>query len=148
LVAVVALVTKRRLSFVVGAGGVVISVVLAAVILLFPTLQGEVTLKALSLEAAAALRPGEKIGFYLKKEFAAVYYAEGRVLCEPRRGGTFYALHQNMLADALESESSLIVITDSHWREGLEQDVRFMTEFIAAQGDSVALRVTLKKEQD
>jgi hypothetical protein len=73
---------------------VVISVILAAVIVLFPTLQSEVSLKSLSLEAAAALRPGEKIGFYLKKEFAPVFYAEGRVLCEPRRGGTFYALHR------------------------------------------------------
>jgi len=91
------------------------------------------------------LRPGEKIGFYLKKEFAPVFYAEGRVLCETRRGGTFYALHQDMLADALESEASLIVITDSHWREGLEKDPRFTTEFIAAQGESLALRVVLKK---
>ena len=145
LLSVVALLAKKNRAFVVSAAGVVISVILAAVILLFPTLQGEVSLKALSLEAAAALKPGEKIGFYLKKEFAPVFYAEGRVLCEPRRGTTFYALHQNMLADALESESSLIVITDSKWREGLEQDARFTTEFIAAQGESLALRVVLRK---
>jgi 4-amino-4-deoxy-L-arabinose transferase-like glycosyltransferase len=145
LVSVVALVANKSRAFVANAAGVVISVILAAVILLFPTWQDEVSLKSLSLEAAAALGPGEKIGFYLKKEFAAVFYAEGRVLCEPRRGGTFYALHQNMLADALESESSLIVITDSKWREGLEKDSRFTTEFIAAQGESLALRVALKK---
>jgi hypothetical protein len=147
LVSVVALVAKKRRAFIASAVGVVMTMILASVILLFPTLHDEVSLKALSLEAAAALRPGEKIGFYLKKEFAPVFYAEGRVLCEPRRGGTFYALHQNMLADALESESSLIVITDSKWREGLEKDFRFETEFIAAQGDSLALRVALKKQQ-
>ncbi len=145
VVSVVALVVKKKRVFVAGAAGVVATVVLGAVILLFPILQDEVSLKALSLDAAAALRPGEKIGFYLKKEFAPVFYAEGRVLCEPRRGGTFYALHQNMLADALESESSLIVITDSKWREGLEGDSRFTTEFVAARGESLALRVTLKK---
>jgi len=148
LTAVVALAAHKNRAFVASAAGVVISVILAAVILLFSTLQDEVSLKALSLEAAAALRPGEKIGFYLKKEFAPVFYAEGRVLCEPRRGGTFYALHQNMLNDALESEPSLIVITDSKWREGLDKDSRFTTEFIAAQGESLALRVALKKRQD
>lgn len=145
LVSVVALVAKKSRAFIAVAAGVVISVILAAVILLFPTLHDEVSLKSLSLEAAAALRPGEKIGFYLKKEFAPVFYAEGRVLCEPTRGGTFYALHQNMLTEALESESSLIVITDSKWREGLEKDSRFTTEFIASQGESLALRVALKK---
>jgi 4-amino-4-deoxy-L-arabinose transferase-like glycosyltransferase len=145
LVSVIALAAHKNRAFTASVAGVVISVILAAVILLFPTLHDEVSLKALSLEAAAALRPGEKIGFYLKKEFAPVFYAEGRVLCEPRRGGTFYALHQDMLAEALESEPSLIVITDSKWLEGLENGSRFTTEFIAAQGDSVALRVALKK---
>jgi 4-amino-4-deoxy-L-arabinose transferase-like glycosyltransferase len=145
LVSVVALAANKGRAFIAGAAAVVISLVLASVILLFPTLGNEVSLKSLSIEAAAALRPGEKIGFYLKKEFAPVFYAEGRVLCEPRRGTTFYALHQDMLADALESEPSLIVITDSKWLEGLEKDARFATEFIAAQDDVLALRVALKK---
>ena len=145
LVSLIALAAHKSRAFTASVAAVVIGVILAAVILLFPTLHDEVSLKALSLEAAAALRPGEKIGFYLKKEFAPVFYAEGRVLCEPRRGGTFYALHQDMLAEALESEPSLIVITDSKWLEGLEKVSRFTTEFIAAQGDSVALRVALKK---
>lgn len=145
LIAVVALAMSRNRAFVASAAGVVISVILAAVILLFPTLKDEVSLKSLSLEAAAALRPGEKITFYLKKEFAPVFYAEGRVLCEPRRGGTFYALHQDMLAEALESEPSLIVITDQKWLEGLTGHYRFTTEWIASQGDSLAVRVALKK---
>ena len=145
LASIVALVTRRYRVFITSVAGVVLSVILAAVILLFPTLQHEVSLKALSLEAGAALRPGEKIGFYLKKEFAPVFYTEGRVLCEPRRGGTFYALHQDMLIDALESEQSLVVITDSKWLEGLEGDPRLTTEFIAAQGDSLALRIALRK---
>lgn len=145
LASVVALVMNKRPAFVTGAAAVVLSVILASVVLLFPVLREEVTLKTLSLEAAAALRPGEKIGFYLKKEFAPVFYAEGRVLCEPRRGGTFYALHQNMLFDALETEPSLIIITDLRWLEGLRGDARFTIEPIASQGDSLALRVELKK---
>ena len=145
LAALVALLLRRYRIFVGATAGVVVSIVLAAVILLFPTLYNEVSLKSLSLEAAAALRPGEKIGFYLKKEFAPVFYAEGRVLCEPRRGGTFYALHQEMVNDALQSEPSLVLITDEKWREGLENDSRFKTELIASQGDSLALRVELRK---
>jgi 4-amino-4-deoxy-L-arabinose transferase-like glycosyltransferase len=148
LVSVVALVAKRRRAFIASAAAVVLSLILASVVLLFPVLRDEVTLKTLSLEAAAALRPGEKIGFYLKKEFAPVFYAEGRVLCEPRRGGTFYALHQNMLADALETEPSLIIITDSRWIEGLEADRRFAIEPIAAEGDARAVRIELKRRPD
>ena len=134
---------KRR-WFIAGSAAVVLSAILCTVVNLLPVLRDEVSLKPLSLEAAAALGPGEKIGFYLKKDFAAVFYSEGRVLCSPRRGETFYALHQDMLADALASEPSLIVITDSHWLAGLEGDSRFETEIIATQGESVALRVTLK----
>jgi 4-amino-4-deoxy-L-arabinose transferase-like glycosyltransferase len=145
LASVVALAAQKSRAFIAGVAGVMVSLVFASVILLFPTLRDEVSLKSLSLEAAAALRPGEKIGFYLKKEFAPVFYAEGRVLCFPKRGTTFYALHQNMVADALETEPSLILITDSKWLGGLEQDVRFTTEFIAAQDNALALRVALKR---
>ena len=145
LVSAASLAVRKNRALIMGAGALVVSLILASVVLLFPTLRDEVSLKTLSLEAAAALRPGEKIGFYLKKEFAPVFYAEGRVLCEPKRGTTFYALHQAMLASALESEPSLIVITTTNWVQGLEADPRFSTEFIAAQGDALALRVALKK---
>jgi 4-amino-4-deoxy-L-arabinose transferase-like glycosyltransferase len=145
LVSVVSLAANKSRVFIASAAAVVVSLVLASVVLLFPKIRNEVSLKELSLEAAAALRPGEKIGFYLKKEFAAVFYADGRVLCEPRRGTTFYALHQDMLSDALELERSLVVITDSKWLDGLENDSRFTTEFIAAQDDTLVLRVALKK---
>lgn len=141
---IVALTANKRRAFVAGAAGVVMTIILASVTLLFPMLSDEVSLKSLSLEAAAALKPGEKIGFYLKKEFAPVFYAEGRVLCEPRRGGTFYALHEQMLYEALETEKSMIVITRPNWVEGLKADPRFSAEFIAAQGDSMAFRVELK----
>lgn len=145
LIAIVALGMKKRLAFISSAAAVVLSLILASVVLLFPVLRDEVTLKTLSLEAASALRPGEKIAFYLKKEFAPVFYAQGRVLCEPKHGGTFYALHQSMLADALETESTLIIITDSRWLEGLMGDPRFEIEPIASGGDALALRIELKR---
>jgi len=145
IVTLVMLVARKRLAFITSSVVVVMCSIVTAVILLFPVLRNEVSLKELSLEAAAALKPGEKIGFYLKKEFAPVFYAEGRVLCEPKRGGTFYALHQDMLADALENESSLIVITDSKWLPGIQNDPRFTTSRIAAQGESLAVRVRMKK---
>jgi 4-amino-4-deoxy-L-arabinose transferase-like glycosyltransferase len=135
---------KRR-WFIATSAAVVLSAILCTVVNLLPTLRDEVSLKPLSLEAAAALRPGEKIGFYLKKDFAAVFYSEGRVLCSTRRGETFYALHQDMLADELARESSLIVITDSHWLAGLEGDSRFEIQHIARQGEAMALRVSLKQ---
>jgi len=141
----VALGAGKSRAFIAGCAAVVLSAILCLVVILLPALRDEVSLKPLSLEAAASLRPGEKIGFYLKKDFAAVFYSEGRVLCSPRRGETFYAVHQDMLADTLAVEPSLIVITDSHWLAGLEGDSRFETESIATQGESVALRVSLKK---
>jgi 4-amino-4-deoxy-L-arabinose transferase-like glycosyltransferase len=145
IITIATLVARKRRAFITSSVGVVICSIVTAVILLFPVLRNEVSLKELSLEAGAALKPGEKIGFYLKKEFAPVFYADGRVLCEPKRGGTFYALHQDMLADALENESSLIVITDSKWLPGIENDPRFTTERIGVQGDALAVRVTMKK---
>lgn len=147
IVTIAMLVARKRLAFITSSVAVVMCSILVAVILLFPVLRNEVSLKNLSLEAGAALKPGEKIGFYLKKEFAPVFYADGRVLCEQKRGGTFYALHQDMLADALENESSLIVITDSKWLPGIEDDPRFTTSRIASQGEALAVRVTMKKIQ-
>jgi 4-amino-4-deoxy-L-arabinose transferase-like glycosyltransferase len=147
LVSTVFLAAKRNHLFIASATGTVISTILAGVILLFPVLGEEVSLKSLSLDAAAALRPGEKITFYIKKEFAAVFYAEGRVLCEPNQGPS-NALSEDILASALDSEPSLVVITNSNWLEGLERDPRFTLEFIAAQGEALALRVSLKPLPD
>jgi hypothetical protein len=124
---------------------VVLSVVIATVILLFPKLNDELSLKSLSLQAAAALRPGERIAFFIRKEFAPVFYAEGRVVCGIGDMDVFNALREDILAAALENESSLVVITNSNWRAGLESYPRFNTEFIAEQGEALAFRVSLKR---
>jgi 4-amino-4-deoxy-L-arabinose transferase-like glycosyltransferase len=128
-----------------GTAAVVLSVVVATVILLFPRLNDEKSLKSLSLQAAAALRPGERIAFFIRKEFAPVFYAEGRVVCGIGDMDVFNALREDILAAALENESSLVVITNSNWRAGLESYPRFNTEFIAEQGEALAFRVSLKR---
>jgi hypothetical protein len=123
-----------------------LSLIIGATILLLPKLSDELTLKALSLEAAAALRPGERITFFIKKEFAPVFYAEGRVVCGGYDSDILNALSEDILADALRDEQSLVVITTSNWRRGLEGDPRFATELLANQGDALAFRVSLIKQ--
>lgn len=146
VLAVVVLAKKRRQAFVISVAGVMLSLIFGAAILLLPTLSDKLTLKSLSLEAAAALRPGERITFFIKKEFAPVFYAEGRVLCGGADSDILNALSEDILADALRSESSLIVITTSNWRTGLESDPRFATELLATQGDALAFRVSLIRD--
>ena len=144
-IAVAVLAKKRREAFVMSVAGVMLSIILGAAILLLPKLNDKLTLKSLSLEAAAALRPAERITFFIKKEFAPVFYAEGRVLCGGADSDILNALSEDILADALRNESSLIVITTSNWRKGLESDPRFATELLATQGDALAFRVWLTK---
>jgi len=144
-IAIAVLAKKRRQAFGMSVAGVMLSIILGAVILLLPTLSDKLTLKSLSLEAAAALRPAERITFFIKKEFAPVFYAEGRVLCGGADSDILNALSEDILADALRNESSLIVITTSNWRKGLESDPRFATELLATQGDALAFRVWLTK---
>lgn len=143
--AVIVLFKKRRHAFVMTAAGVMLALIIAAAGLILPTLSDKLTLKSLSLEAAAALRPAERITFFIKKEFAPVFYAEGRVLCGGADSDILNALSEDILADALRNESSLIVITTSNWRKGLESDPRFAAELLATQGDALAFRVTLIK---
>jgi 4-amino-4-deoxy-L-arabinose transferase-like glycosyltransferase len=137
----------RRRLFIKLATSTVLIIVVGAVIVLLPVLSEKRSLKRLSLDAAAALRPGEKITFFLRKEFAPVFYAEGRVVCGIEGAGVLNALSQDVLARALaEAQSSLIVITSSKWEDDLTGDRRFVTEFIGGQGNALAYRVTLNSE--
>jgi hypothetical protein len=128
-----------------GVAATVACVVVGATTLLFPRVNDVWSLRALSLEAAAALEPGERIGFFIYKEFAPTFYAEGRVACGYGDGTILNALKQDKLAAALESESSMVIITLSRWQDDLEQDPRFLMEFIGSQGDALAFRVRLRR---
>ncbi|MFL6214943.1 MAG: ArnT family glycosyltransferase [Blastocatellia bacterium] len=145
LAAVALLAARRRGAFVLAASGVIMSVVVCAGIALMPKLNDELTRKPLALAAASSLRPGERIAFYiLLKEYAPVFYSQGRVACGIGDTDVFNALSSDELAAALHNEPSFVVITLERWRGGLEQDERFTTEPLAQQGDAVALRVSLK----
>lgn len=123
---------------------VVLSLVVGGVALLFPKLNEEISLKRLSLEAASALGPDEKIGFYILKEFSPVFYAQGRVVCGLGEGDVLNALKEDKLVPPLEIYPSIIFITRERWIEGLKKDQRFSVEFIAQQGEFYAFRVKLK----
>lgn len=123
---------------------VVLSFTIGGTTLLFPKLNDEISLKKLSLEAAANLRADEKIGFYILKEFAPVFYAEGRVVCGMGEGDVLNALKEDKLVPPLEIYPSIIFITRERWIEGLKKDQRFDAEFIARQEDFYAFRVKLK----
>ncbi len=123
---------------------VVVSLVVGGVSLLFPKLNDEISLKRLSLDAAAALAPDEKIGFYILKEFSPVFYAQGRVICGTGEGDVLNALREDKLVPPLEIYPSIIFITRERWVEGLKKDQRFSIEFIAQQGEYYAFRVKLK----
>jgi 4-amino-4-deoxy-L-arabinose transferase-like glycosyltransferase len=144
LAAMATLIAKKRSAFIAGTTGVMVSVIACAVVVLTPKLSDELTLKQLSLEAAAALRPGERMAFFVLKEYAPVFYSEGRVVCGIGDTDVLNALSEDALADALRSESSFIVITTEKWRGGLERDTRFTTQLLARQRDALALRVSLK----
>jgi 4-amino-4-deoxy-L-arabinose transferase-like glycosyltransferase len=141
----ISLAARRRGAFITSAAAVVTSVVMCSVFLLSARLTEAETLKPLSVEAASLLRPGERITFFLKKEFAPVFYAEGRVVCGVGDSDILNALREDILAEALAGEESLIVITTSNWRKGLETDSRFTWEMLATQGDALAYRVSLKR---
>ena len=136
--------SKRR-EFTLVLAAVVAAVVIGATALLFPKVNDQWSLRLLSRKAASTLQPDEKIAFFIYKEFAPVYYAEGRVACGYPEGDILNALNQDRLVTALEKEESLVVITLERWRDDLEDDGRFDMEFIGSRGEALAYRVKLRR---
>ncbi len=147
LLAVGCLMRNRKQVFMISAVSCVLALVVCAITLLFPKLNDTISLKQLSLEAAHALQPGEKIGYYILKEFAAVFYAEGRVVCGIGEGDILNALKEDKLVEPLQTYPSLIFITRERWLDGLFSDGRFDVEFIAQQQEFYAFRVKLKEKK-
>jgi 4-amino-4-deoxy-L-arabinose transferase-like glycosyltransferase len=145
-ITIAAIIKKRIHMLVPGAISVVISIAAGSVMILFPSLNDEVSLKTLSLRAYDELRPGERITFFVKKEFAPVFYAKGRVVCGVGEGTVLNALKEDILAELLTTERSLIVITVKNFEHGLRDDPRFALEYIGQQGTALAFRVSLKSE--
>jgi 4-amino-4-deoxy-L-arabinose transferase-like glycosyltransferase len=147
LLAVVALKRGRTQQWLNFALMSMMSLVVCAISLLFPNLNEDLSLKRLTIEAASALRPNEKIGYYILKEFGAVFYAEGRVVCGMGEGDILNALREDKLVEPLKTYPSLIFITRDRWVEGLKKDGRFDVEFIGQQRDFYAFRVKLRELQ-
>ena len=143
--AVLLLAAKRQRAFVLGTAGVICSFILSAVVLLLPAITERETLKSFSLETAAKLHPGERIGFFVKSEYAPVFYAEGRVVCGVGEFDVLNALNEETLVTALEQEPTLVIITSEDWRADLEAFQKLETELIGEQGETLALRVSLRK---
>ena len=145
LATVILLAAKRARALVIGTAGVMGSLIVAAVVLLSPVLTERATMKSFSLETAELLLPGERIAFFVKSEYAPVFYAEGRVVCGVGEFDVLNALNEDTLVTALENESTLLVITGDNWRDDLEGYSRLTTELIAEHGKTLAFRVSLKK---
>jgi 4-amino-4-deoxy-L-arabinose transferase-like glycosyltransferase len=140
-----ALAKGKRHALIAGAPGVVGSMVVGAVVLFFPTLSERYTTRALSVYTSRAMMPGERMAFYVMKEYGPVFYTEGRVVCGMGNRSTLNALDTGKLLPVLEADSSMVVFTTLNWLHQLERDGRFELEPIGFQRDVLAIRLRLKR---
>jgi 4-amino-4-deoxy-L-arabinose transferase-like glycosyltransferase len=137
---------KVRWALIAGPAAVLTIVLLWGLLFMAPALSEAFGLKTLSLKAAAELRPGERIAFYIDKEYAPVFYAEGRVVCSQGMGDVLDAFSPDDIAAVVKTEGSLVVVTTQNWEKDLENDRRLETETIGRQLRTAALRVMLRTE--
>jgi 4-amino-4-deoxy-L-arabinose transferase-like glycosyltransferase len=135
---------KVRWALIIGPAGVLTLVLLCGLFFMAPALSEAFGLKTLSVKAAAELKPGERIAFYIDKEYAPVFYAAGRVICGSGMGDVLDAFSPDDIAAVVKTEGSLVVVTTQNWEKDLENDRRFDTETIGRQRRTTALRVTLR----
>jgi 4-amino-4-deoxy-L-arabinose transferase-like glycosyltransferase len=143
IAATAALFAGRHRLFLMATAAVVPSAILAALVLLSSQLSMSLSLRDLSVKAANDLRPGEKIAFFIDREYAPVFYAQGRVLCGGKTNDVLNAMRTDDLVEALAAYPSLIVITDSKWLNSLDGDHRLSLQEIARQRDQLAFRIEL-----
>ncbi len=139
------LLRNSRRQFIASSAAFTISIVLVSIALLPPRLSSKISLRDLSVKTAASLRAGERIAFYLDKEYAPVFYAEGRVVCGVGEGDVLNAYSPEEIVDAVAREGSVVVITYIRKAGDLESDARLSTEPIAVQGSEMAMRVGASK---
>ena len=138
-----AMAMSRRRIVITGTAATVLSLVIGITIVLLPHVDDEIGLKRLSLAVADHLRPGEKMSFYQDKNYAPVFYAEGRAVTSPERGEGLNSFELKEVVTALENEASLIVITTASNQPVFTDNPQFDAEMIAQQGNHRALRVRL-----
>ncbi|MEW6129785.1 MAG: glycosyltransferase family 39 protein [Acidobacteriota bacterium] len=145
LIGVVGLALGKKAYLLFTSIAVILGLIISAGIILPPYLNESVSLKRLSLDAAESLNADEKIAYYILKDFAAVFYAEGRVVC--KNGEILNALKEDALIEELKSHHRLIIITRERWLTGLKNRPEIQMEPISQQGEYYALRVQLQKEK-
>jgi 4-amino-4-deoxy-L-arabinose transferase-like glycosyltransferase len=143
LITAAAMITGKRRGVIVGAAATVLSLVIGITVVLLPHMDDEIGLKRLSLAVAGALQPGERMTFYQDKNYAPVFYAEGRAVTSIKRGEGLNSFELQEVVAALESEASLIVITTAGNQSLFTDNPQFDAEMIAQQGNHRALRVRL-----
>ena len=159
---------RKREAATLASGAFIATLIVAAVVILFPHLSGDLSKKQVSVAAFKALEPGENIVYYRKqKEYAPVFYARGRVLFyrqvndvnkKPIPGkstllppGTLStgdevdALTPSELKLAIDASPtrSVVIITKREGAVELASSARFYTQLIGQQGKVMALRVSL-----
>lgn len=139
------LLAHRQKAFIAGTAAVVACTVIVIVALGFPVLGERISRKKLSVEAATALRPDEKIAFFMIKEFAPVFYAQGRVVCGVGGNHILNATAESQLIEAMQGETSLVIFTTEEWKKRLEASNIFDLEPIGSQGKIVAVRIVFKQ---
>jgi 4-amino-4-deoxy-L-arabinose transferase-like glycosyltransferase len=137
------IVTGKSRAAMVGAVATVSCLAVAASLVILPHIDGQLGLKQLSLDIRAALKPEEKMAFYMNKNYAPVFYAEGRAISSPGLGEGLNAYLMEELVSSLEAEKSLIVITTSNYERDITDNPDFHAELIARQGTHCAYRVVL-----
>ena len=146
--ALAALSIGRARLFIGGLCGSMTALVLAATVLALPQVGNRLSSKKLSLEVADALRPGEQIAFYVDRDYAPVFYAQGRVACGGKLGDVLNALGSPDLTAALQSRESLVVITPPALLEWIQRNPKLLMEPapIACERDECAVRVMLRPQ--
>jgi 4-amino-4-deoxy-L-arabinose transferase-like glycosyltransferase len=109
----VAVAMKKPRAVAVGSAAVVLTLVATAAVITLPRLDEKIGLKRLSLAVASALGPGEKMAFYHNKNYAPVFYGEGRAVSNVERGEGLNAYTLDEVITSLRAEGSLVVITNS-----------------------------------
>ena len=134
----------RPRALAVGVAAAVVTEVLLATTFLLPSLEDRLGGRQLALIAAGALGPTEKIEIYRTKKYSPVFYAEGRVVYSDEKGDGLNSFSTDEIADSLQAEASVIVITRSSFVHDLVDDERFCTTLIGQYGTDSALRVSLR----
>ncbi|HEU4389041.1 MAG TPA: glycosyltransferase family 39 protein [Blastocatellia bacterium] len=135
---------RRFRLFVITPAAVTMFMIVAALRVILPQIDGEISSRSLSRTAAESLRPGEKIAFYIAREYGPVFYSEGRVACGLRGEDVLNAYDPADLLKALEAESSLVVILRPEFSEDLEGNPRLASERIAKTGRYVIIRIAIR----